>query len=622
MPRINVLDYNIINKIAAGEVVERPSSVVKELMENSIDAGATGITVEIKDGGISLIKITDNGCGIPKAEVSSAFLSHATSKLTEIEDLETLMTLGFRGEALSSIASVSQVEMLTKTKDADAGTRIEIHGGETVSIQDAGCANGTVITVRNLFYNTPARRKFLKKPAVEAGYISDIITRLALGNPSVAFKYINNGTILIQTNGKNDLKSVILSIYGKDVAQKLISVDYKGANDYRLTGFIGKPESSRSNRSYESFFINSRFTKSQLMASAVEECYRPRIMSGRFPFFVLNLNAPAAGIDINVHPTKLEVRFSNDEQIYDFIEKAVKKAFESEVLIPKANLTDKPSLETFQNVFHNIPYELYENDKKPLAIHGKMSYNGNIPIATDLAPLDNILDNAVSEQSTAYKTTPEQSPETNADRSVCLPMEESKPFFSNYKIIGQLFNTYWIVEQEGSMYLIDQHAAHEKVLYDEFVTRFKSEGIVSQSLVSPMAVKLNESEYEAVRANIDLLNSFGFELDDFGSNTYAIRSVPNIFNSPSEAGFFMDIVDKLASMSTAVKNIYDAKLDAIAMISCKAAVKGNNRLSYAEAKELIAKILKLENPFNCPHGRPTIIEITKYEIEKMFKRIV
>lgn len=645
MSGIHVLDYNMVNKIAAGEVVERPCSVVKELVENSIDAGAKSITVEIKDGGISLIRITDNGSGIAKEDIKQAFLRHATSKISDIDDLETLMTMGFRGEALSSISSVSQVEMVTKTSSDITGTRIEIHGGQMISEQEIGCADGTTFIMRNLFFNTPARRKFLKKPAVESGYISDIINKLALGHPDIAFKYINNDSTLIQTNGNGDLKTAIFNIYGKDVAQKLLAVDYDDG-EYHLQGYIGKPELSRANRTYENFFINGRFIKSSLINSAVEEAFGTRIMTGKFPLFVLNLNIAPSNVDVNVHPSKLEVRFSNEDGIYNFVLKAVEPALKSEALIPTISMNNKEDKKTFADITNNKPYKPEERQAEIFTI-GKSGFSGGIS-ALDInsTPVPPCLDISLKEDAVAYKiiTGKEEvisdglsgnnlqkrlphdasidSALDNKTTDTINKEAEAIPFFNNYRIIGQIFNTYWLIEQDNDMYLIDQHAAHEKVLYEEFASKFRTEKITSQRLLSPAAVNLSEREYNIVKENTDLLNGFGYELEEFGGNTFALRSVPNIFNKPSNANFFMEIVDKLSSVDTSVDNIYDIKLDSIAAISCKAAIKANDRLGYLEAENLIEQILKLEDPFHCPHGRPTIVKITKYEIEKMFKRII
>ncbi len=642
MNNIRLLDNNLINKIAAGEVVERPASVVKELMENSIDAGATSITVEIKEGGISLIKITDNGKGIPKEELKTAFLRHATSKLRTLDDLEDIMTLGFRGEALSSIASVAQVEMITKTKDSQVGHKIVINGGVVEKEEESAGNNGTVFTMKNLFYNTPARRKFLKKPATEGGYVSEVVNRIALGHPEIAIKYINNGNTIMQTNGSGDVKSVVLYIYGRQMASQMIETSYS-KDGFTVEGLIAKPELSRGNRNYENFFINGRYIKSNIVQNAVEEAYKGKLMVGKFPVFVLNLKVPANTVDVNVHPTKLEVRFSDDNLIYDIMYNAVLKALKKTELIPEVTW-DKPKKVKSDNVqgtlediaFNNTVEKKAENIETKAVVENDFKYDdkpifSNQSVAEKAPEPKNPVLNAINKvyqepyyneekpiekpaETENISKKPEEKPILNEQKE-----EKRKPFFNNYRIVGQLFATYWIVEQNNCMYLIDQHAAHERALYEDFTEKFKNSQISSQQLLQPIAVNLSEGEKVIVEENMELLESFGFEIEEFGARTYAIRAVPYVFNSPSNVSFFMDIVDTLADKN--LKSIYDTKEDAIAMMSCKAAVKGNDRLSYSEAQELIQRLLSLQDPFTCPHGRPTIIEMTKYELEKKFKRI-
>lgn len=642
MNNIRLLDNNLINKIAAGEVVERPASVVKELMENSIDAGATSITVEIKEGGISLIKITDNGKGIPKEELKTAFLRHATSKLRTLDDLEDIMTLGFRGEALSSIASVAQVEMITKTKDSQVGHKIVINGGVVEKEEESAGNNGTVFAMKNLFYNTPARRKFLKKPATEGGYVSEVVNRIALGHPEIAIKYINNGNTIMQTNGSGDVKSVVLYIYGRQMASQMIETSYS-KDGFTVEGLIAKPELSRGNRNYENFFINGRYIKSNIVQTAVEEAYKGKLMVGKFPVFALNLKVPANTVDVNVHPTKLEVRFSDDNLIYDIMYNAVLKALKKTELIPEVTW-DKPKKVKSDNVqgtlediaFNNTVEKKAENIETKAVVENDFKYDdkpifSNQSVAEKAPEPKNPVLNAINKvyqepycneekpiekpaETENISEKPEEKPILNEQKE-----EKRKPFFNNYRIVGQLFATYWIVEQNNCMYLIDQHAAHERALYEDFTEKFKNSQISSQQLLQPIAVNLSEGEKVIVEENMELLESFGFEIEEFGARTYAIRAVPYVFNSPSNVSFFMDIVDTLADKN--LKSIYDTKEDAIAMMSCKAAVKGNDRLSYSEAQELIQRLLSLQDPFTCPHGRPTIIEMTKYELEKKFKRI-
>ena len=647
MGSIHLLDNSLINKIAAGEVVERPASVVKELMENSIDAGATSITVEVNEGGIGMIRITDNGRGIPKDEVKTAFLRHATSKLTSIEDLEDIMTLGFRGEALSSIASVAQVEMVTKTKDSSTGTRIVINGGIVEKEEEAAANEGTVFTMKNLFYNTPARRKFLKKPATEGGYVSEIVNRIALGHPEIAVKYINNGNTIMQTNGSGDLRSAILYIYGKQIASQMLETSYS-KDGFTVEGYAAKPELSRGNRNYENFFINGRYIKSTVVQNAVEDAYKGKLMVGKFPVFVLNLKVPANTVDVNVHPTKLEVRFSDENLIYDIMYNAVTKALKQTELIPVVEW-DKPkkvkseyvqsSIEDIKKPESDFKYSDEPVSKSYSAADGlaeKSDFKEDQKKENTGNPVLSAMDKLYGSDAGIYnenndKNTKEVKREViidtgHTEKVINKPVltenkEESakKPFFNNYRIIGQIFGTYWIIEQNNCMYLIDQHAAHERALYEDFIEKFKTSKISSQQLLQPVAVNLSESEKAIVEENRELLESFGFEIEEFGARTYAVRAVPYVFNAPSNVSFFVDIIDMLADKN--MKSIYDTKEDAIATMSCKAAVKGNDRLSYSEAQELIQRLLKLENPFTCPHGRPTIIEMTRYELEKKFKRI-
>lgn len=641
MRSIHLLENNLINKIAAGEVVERPSSVVKELVENSIDAGASSVTIEIKEGGIDLIKITDNGSGISKEDIPTAFMRHATSKLSSIEDLEDILTLGFRGEALSSIASVAQVEMITRTENDDIGHKFVIHGGRVVSEGEIGANRGTVITVKNLFYNTPARRKFLKKPSTEAGYISDVINRIALGHPNIAIKYTNNGNTIISTSGSGDLKTAVLYVYGKDIAGKMLELDYK-KDGFVIKGLIAKPELSRGNRSYENFFINGRYIVSETVKAAVEEAYKGRLTIGKFPVFALNLTVPANTVDVNVHPTKLEVRFSDENFVYDIIYGAVNKALNNVNLIPQVSW-DKPKPVKKEPIFQLGIEELEkikESKKAPLEERISMPSAKESVLRETYEINEEDIETKIEYEKEAVK--PEKMAEEN---KICEKASENikkdigivsnerakesaeeinkekikKPFFNNYKIIGQIFNTYWIIEQSNNMYLIDQHAAHERVLYEKFTSSFKAEENMTQMLITPVAVNLREKEIDVLLENRKLLESFGFVIEEFGIGTYALRGVPYIFDEPGNIGFFTDIIDMLSDKN--INNIYDTKYDAIASISCKAAVKGNDRLSYAEAQALIKQLLKLENPFTCPHGRPTIIEMSRYELEKKFKRV-
>ena len=633
MNKIHLLENNLIDKIAAGEVVERPASVVKELLENSIDAGATALTVEIREGGISFIRITDNGRGIPKDEIRTAFMRHATSKLNTFEDLEDILTLGFRGEALSSIASVADVEMITKTVQDSEGTKIELSGGRVIDEMPAAAEQGTVFTVKNLFYNTPARRKFLKKPATESGYVAEVVNRIALGHPHISVKYINNGNVMLQTSGNSDLKTAVFHIYGKEQASKMADAALS-REGYSLKGLVGKPELSRANRSYESFFINGRYVRSRVVSNAAEEAYKGRLMTGRFPVFILNLTVPKNAVDVNVHPTKLEVRFSDEDFIYELVYDTVTKALKAQELIPRVQWSKPEKKEQPGPAQGAIDFDGQKDfvysvpEKKKEAVVFAEDYTTDKPNARGDGFAGIV--NRVYEDTPINTDKPQPKPE---EKPVVIgePPSENKPlenpksepvrrFFTHYKIVGQVFNTYWIVEQDDKMYMIDQHAAHERVLYERLTQKVTRGENVSQMLLQPIAVNLSEAEKGLVEDNRELLESFGYEIEELGPKACALRAVPFVFDNPAGTSFFMDIIDILRDKN--LKSIYETKLDALATMSCKAAVKGNNRLGFTEAKALIEQMLGLENPFNCPHGRPTIIEMSRYELEKKFKRIV
>ena len=642
MNKIHLLDNNTINKIAAGEVVERPSSVVKELAENSIDAEASAITIEIRDGGTTLIKISDNGKGIEKEQVKTAFVRHATSKIEKIDDLDTMYSLGFRGEALASIASVSQVEMITKTHEQMEGYKIEISGGNLIGEQECAATDGTTIHVKNIFYNMPARRKFLKKSTTESGYISDIVNKLALAHPEIAIKYLNNGNVMLHTSGNNDLKTTVFHVYGKEVSQKMIDMDCN-ENGFRLSGLLGKPELSRGNRNYENLFINGRFVKNDTVSQAVEDAYKTRLMVGKFPVFILNLSLSAEMVDVNVHPAKLEVRFRDDDAIYDFIYNAVLEVLKDLVLIPEADWHSKPSAQV-KELLEGVPKPAYVPDKAVQQIinekviapkHEPVKYTDGKPTETNLEDLQKLyrsrmLSDEVHGGKNILKEKPlNYLPQEDVQQEIMPPTNSNVPpikeelkkesFFKNYKIVGQIFSTFWMIEQGSSVYLIDQHAAHERILFEEICVKFKNGEIVSQRLIQPLVVHLTEREKELLKDNMAFIEKFGFEIEDFGGISYAIRSVPYIFKNPENIGFFTEILDTLDT--GLVENVYDTQIHAIATIACKAAVKANDKLSIQEAISMVERLLKLENPFSCPHGRPTIIELTRYELEKKFKRI-
>ncbi len=657
MEQIRLLDQHTINKIAAGEVVESPKSVVKELVENAIDAGATSIAVEIKEGGISYLRVTDNGCGIPKDQVQTAFLRHATNKMRQIEDLESVFTLGFRGEALASIAAVAQVEMLTRTKEEQTGTRVVIAAGEISVMEDAVCKEGTSITVKNLFFNVPARKKFLKKPSVEGGYVSDVMQKTALGHPEISFRYVNNDTVVLHTSGSDDPKTAVFYAYGKETANAMIEVSY-AKGDYSVHGLIGKPELARANRGYENLFINGRFIKNKIVSDAVEDAYKTRMLVGRFPVFVLYLQVLPALVDVNVHPAKLEVRFKNDSEVYDFFYQAVSRALADQVLIPKVTL--EKSTKAKEKITHEqqeFDFSESENEQEKVldrTLPEVQSYYGGEGIleqrtvaASDLTPetkrfsVDDLLKKKepskdfLQQQAMPYRTDlqpdateanfakqqaePETEQTSFTNKIQPDPAAEKKhTFFADYRIVGQVFGTYWLIEQKQKLYIIDQHAAHERVLYEKLMRDFQERTVISQRLLVPVMLNLTPLEFTVATENQTLLESFGFAMERYGQQL-ALTAVPFLLKEPSDTGFFRELLDRLSDQK--IRHVYDTKILAVATMACKAAVKAHDRLDLQEATALIHQLLKLENPFTCPHGRPTIIEITQYELEKMFKRI-
>ena len=634
MSIIKLLDSNTINKIAAGEVVERPSSVVKELCENAIDAKASAITVEIKEGGLTLIKISDNGKGIEKNQAKTAFLRHATSKIEKIDDLDNIYSLGFRGEALATIAAISQVEMITKTFEQEIGYKIEISGGNIISAEDCAATTGTVISVKNIFFNVPARRKFLKKATTESGYIADVINKIALSHPEISIKYINNGNTMLHTSGNNDLQTGIYHVYGKDTSQKMIEIN-NISGSLKIDGLIGKPEISRGNRNYENLFINGRFVKNETVSQAIEDAYKTRLVVGKFPVFVLSLTLNADMVDVNVHPAKLEVRFKDEDMIYDFVYTSVFKALKQLVLIPEADWDSKPSpkaKEFIEKQVQPINTPLIKdiqqtiNEEILTSADNKVTYTKPAVSYDELQKLyksefvsDKIKGNKnrIEEKKLSYIPQVDESKVQAKEENQVNEIKKS--FFNDYKIVGQIFSTYWVIEQGNSIYMIDQHAAHERILFEEIYEKFKNNRAVSQRLLQPLILNLSEKEKDLLENNIDLMSGFGFEIEGFVNGEYALKSVPYVFKNPENLDFFNEILDTMNNNS--INNIYDMKAHAIATIACKAAVKANDKLSIQEAVNMIQKLLELENPFNCPHGRPTTIELTKYELEKKFKRI-
>lgn len=704
MGKIAVLDQQTIDKIAAGEVIERPSSVVKELVENAIDAGATAVAVEIRDGGISFLRVTDNGSGIEREQVPTAFLRHATSKIRRVEDLFSVSSLGFRGEALSSIAAIAMVEVITKTREADAGIRYCIEGGAEKKLEDTAAPEGTTFLVRSLFYNTPARRKFLKTPVTEAGYISDLMERMALSHPEVSFQFISNGQTKLHTSGNHNLKDVIYHIYGRNVAANVVEID-EVQGPVRIKGYIGKPVISRGNRGYETYFINGRYIKSSLIAKGIEDAYRTFMMQHKYPFTVLHIAMDGEFLDVNVHPTKMELRFSNQEELYRLIQKTVREGLTRQELIPEVKLTEEAqekngkhaeesgkTLPGNSNVpgwfkgsgsaseqLDKQPNKIEEQPAKQQPLQTQTPQERNLEYfltqmrqrvtkefrekeerkAAEAEASQKIYSNKELEalagaelvrESGSYRTETVRGKESHGAEALqesgsggSGEKREGKPAVqgdvksepeqlelfdrkllnpetkSEIKIIGQLFETYWLVQFEDKFYMIDQHAAHEKVLYERTVKSLENKELTSQMVSPPLILTLTMQEAGRLDEYLNYFTEMGFEIAHFGGREYAVSAVPGNLFGIAEKELFLELLDGLDSVGGKDSGLV---LEKIASMSCKAAVKGSQRLSTAEAKALIEELLHLENPYNCPHGRPTIISMTKQEIEKKFKRIV
>lgn len=702
---IQLLDQNTINKIAAGEVIERPSSVVKELVENAIDAGAMAITVEIKEGGISFIRVTDNGSGINKNEIDIAFKRHATSKIKSIEDLITVSSLGFRGEALASISAVSQVELITKTKDSITGTRYISEGGQKMSIEDIGAPDGTTFIVRNLFFNTPVRRKFLKSAATEAGYINSLMQYLALSHPDISFRFINNNQNKLHTSGNMKLKDIIYNVYGRDITANLYEVN-SSANNIKIEGYIGKPFVNRGNRTYENYYINGRYIKSGIINRAIEASYKGFIMPHNYPFTVLHFTINPKIIDVNVHPTKMELRFSDNEYVYNFVYDTILSTLKGKELVAK--------VEADGQVMQHIRKDMLdegEKDKKPENIpnvnnDGQQNIESAVqsdmvkdienvkndssvqttvnkivdagmsegqPAGSDndkvVRNIDNVIGNKaeICPSSSAVTLVPESTykeqqenhnevqttltPATKTrlpepfevKRSEAMVKDDEKKYQAdvkakpeqmsmfkdklldednknNYRIIGQLFDTYWLIEFEDRFYMMDQHAAHEKVLYERMMKKIKEHHIDTQMIMPPIILTLNMNEEEVLKRNMPVFTKMGYEIEEFGGNEYKVTGIPAGFPKLDYRQMLMDLIDGL--MREGRMSDMDILTEKVASMSCKAAIKGNNKISYEEAKELMKELMKADNPYNCPHGRPTLIVMSKYDIEKKFKRIV
>lgn len=698
MSKIALLNQETIDKIAAGEVIERPSSVVKELVENAIDAGASAITVEIKEGGTSFIRITDNGCGIEHDEVPLAFLRHSTSKIKSAEDLMCVHSLGFRGEALSSIAAIARVELITKTFDALTGTRYLIEGSKEVAMEEIGAPDGTTFLVKDLFFNTPARRKFLKTPQTEGTYISDMLEKLALSHPDISFKYINNNQTRLHTSGNGNRKDLIYHIYGRDIASSLLEVNYE-SELFSVSGFIGKPLINRGNRNYENYFINGRYIKSSILSKAIEEAYKSFLMQHQYPFTVLYFTFPGETLDVNVHPTKMELRFDNNKEIYRQLCDALYGVLSHRELIPDVPVDEKKAEDTVKHVYKESIPEPFEKRRineirsnaaqrverayKPAVptpvtvrentdsfgqenrssivrestsaqVQGKTGQTtssgvkiipvGETPVMglnqfpkseTTQAVLEqkkktdlNGGSDCQNEISTSQKNVSEgQDTNTSAvEAPEQMTLESMSPDFLTrdakkmHRIIGQLFKTYWLIEYEDKLYIIDQHAAHEKVLYERTMARLHEKEYTSQAISPPIVLSLDAKEQEMLERYRKDIERLGYEIENFGGREYMISAVPDNLFSIDMKDLFIEMLDDFSNLTG--RETPDLIMEKVASMSCKAAVKGNDALSLPEIDALIEELLTLDNPFNCPHGRPTIIAMSKYEIEKKFKRIV
>ena len=650
MPKIELLSQDTIDKIAAGEVVERPSSVVKELVENAIDAKATAITVEIKEGGISFIRISDNGCGIEKSEVPLAFLRHSTSKIRNVEDLMCVSSLGFRGEALSSIAAVSRVELITKTPDSLTGVRYQIEGSKEVAFEEIGAPDGTTFLIKDLFYNTPARKKFLKSAQTEGSYIADMVEKLALSHPDISFKFIQNNQTKLHTSGNGNVKDLIYHVFGREISSALLPVNLE--NDlFSVTGYLGKPVITRGNRNYEIYFINGRYIKSNLLSKAIEEAYKSFLMQHQYPFCVLYFEFKSESLDVNVHPTKMELRFDNNIEVYQLLCDGLYEVLSHKEMIPEVPVTEEKKSATIvreykesipepfekrrlneirEAVSKDSPYEV----KYPERFHGNTGTYGKSHIS-NLNQIRETANYGSSENKNTIMNSilgEENSVPTNAGTLADNKTYEnitleslSNEFLTqdakkNHRIIGQLFKTYWLVEFEDKLFIVDQHAAHEKVLFERTMARLKSQEFTSQAISPPIILSLDSNEIlmlEKYRAQIEQM---GYVVESFGGKEYMISGIPdNLFHIDMK-DLFIEMLDDFSNISG--KETPELILEKVASMSCKAAVKGNQTLSYSEFDALVTELLALENPYNCPHGRPTIISMSKYEIEKKFKRII
>ena len=678
MARIVVLDQNTINKIAAGEVIERPASVVKELLENAIDAQATAVTVEIRDGGISFIRVTDNGSGIPKDEVSLAFLRHSTSKIKSVEDLFTVASLGFRGEALSSIAAVAQVELITKTPEQLSGIRYQIEGGKERLLEEIGAPDGTTFIVRNLFYNTPVRQKFLKTAQTEGSHVAALVEKLAMSHPDISIRFIQNNQNKLYTSGNHNLKDIIYTIFGREIAANLLRVEWQ-EEILQIRGFAGKPVIARNNRNFENYYINGRYIKSSLVAKAIEEAYKPFMMQHKYPFVLLHLTIEPEYLDVNVHPTKMELRFRDEERIFRIIYQAVSDSLAQKELVPQVSLNKDRKEKQEKNIrqqHHPEPFEVkrlnyYESEQKEKRQTKANEVKAENPQEKDIPEFGNLKTEqkefknlkeitksvkaptmAPSQETEENRRSESQIQEEKKEAYIIIPSSqtvaeekgswngkarttssntlEQLNFFEekllepknrfHHKLIGQLFDTYWLVEFNDQLYIIDQHAAHEKVLYEKTMKTLRTREYTSQMLNPPIILTLGSEEQMILEKYRSYFTEIGFEIEHFGGNEYAVRGIPDNLFSIAKKELLMEMIDSLTD--DIFKGSPDIIYERVASMSCKAAVKGNHHISFAEADHLIDQLLELENPYTCPHGRPTIISMSRYEIEKKFRRIV
>lgn len=701
---IKVLDQNTINKIAAGEVIEKPSSVIKELVENSIDSGATAITVEVKGSGLSFLRVTDNGAGIKKDEVKLAFLRHATSKLVTVEDLLSISSLGFRGEALASIASVAQVEMITKTADDVTGLRYQIHGGREISSEEIGAPGGTTIIVRNLFYNTPARKKFMKTDPTEISYIYDLMCRICMSHPEISFKFISNGTDKLFTSGNGKLRDIIYHIYGRDITSNLLEINAE--NDYmKISGYIARPCISRGNRSFEGYYVNHRYIKSAVLTKAIEDAFRTFVMIHKFPFTEINFQVRPDLLDVNVHPTKMELKFANSQDIYSFTYNAIRETLLFKELIPDVAPGKDSKPETYKQRNVGDAPEAFENKRREALVgpvaqakaapthmvtDNSLVKSENAPvldqrqmkperastsesqarpegtstalqqplkpenIPAPVRPIIDVIDETKDTNTSVEKKSdnntheqPQKSGYSYSGRHQEIPgskVAENKTSYmavddrkyvqqnmfqekfltkearAKHRLIGQLFKTYWLIEYDGKFFIMDQHAAHEKVKYEELMENYKNKKIYSQYLMPPAVVTLSATEIEFLHENMETFEALGYQIENFGGREFKLNAVPdNLFGLDGRELF----IDFIADASSSAKKVtIDVFIHKLSTMACKAAIKGNTEISFKEADALIDQLLKLENPYTCPHGRPTVISMTEAEIEKKFKRIV